>query len=167
MAQRHRRGHGGGRIGRAIDKKAGTAGQGRGGVYIVRNLVAPGVGYRKHRVGPVDRDVRGEQLAVRKGNQGAPYKDGQRRAAGIGCKGGGGGDVGTGGAGCTSRARRAGNTCCAGGPSGPGSPRNTCRAGGSRNAGRSGRAGGPGGSRGPGGYNHIYATYQTALPPIT
>ena len=77
VTQGHHKSHGRGRVGCAINEQPGAAGQGCGGVDVIGQLIAPGVGHREHRIGPIDRDARGEHLAVRQGDQGSSHDDGQ------------------------------------------------------------------------------------------
>ena len=144
MAQGHYRGHSGGRVGGTVDEQAGAAGQGCGGVDVVGQLIAPGVGHREHRVPSVDCDIRGEQLAVRQGDQCAAHYNDEHCAAGVGREGGGGGDVGPSGPGGTSSTSGPGGTSRASSTSGARRTHNTCRAGGPRGSRRASGSGGPG-----------------------
>lgn len=70
MAQGQQRGHRGGGDGRAVDKQAGAAGQSARDVDVIGQLVASGGVHREDGPGPVDGDVRGQQLGVGQGHQG-------------------------------------------------------------------------------------------------
>ena len=85
--------------GATVEAVTGAAGQARRGVDVIGELVASSGVHREDGPGPVDGDVRGQQLGVGQGHQGAPQGDGDQRAAGVGGVGGGGGGIGPGGSG--------------------------------------------------------------------